>query len=170
MFLRFVGAWLISYLNYYVKSLPSPIVKMLIEFLVSSRYTFGLGPAISKDSLCLLNHLQNRAVHLVVDCRSMKVSQCWARLGWLLIDLYDVLAMFYQHYLSDGILFNPPIEFGNKHSNITTQLSWFATIPCYKKCFLASVFFFSDTRQLHGRTRDVISLCDNLQTHLLDMI
>jgi len=40
--------------------------------------------------------------------------------GWLPIDQFvqckSVLAMLYQHYLGGGILFDPPIEFGNKHS------------------------------------------------------
>ena len=62
--------------------------------------------------------LQNRTIHLVCELQYYDhVSQCWARLGWLLIDQFvqyrSVLAMFYQHYLGDGILFNPSIEFGN---------------------------------------------------------
>jgi len=63
----------------------------------------------------------------------------------------SVLAMFYQHYLGDGIL-QPPIEFGNKHSYRTRQSPWFVNIPRYKKCFSQN-FFQIVTRQLHGETQ-----------------
>ena len=75
-------AYYLSLITYYAKSLPSPIVKMLIESLILSRCTYALsvwGLAISKDSLCQVNRLQNRAVHLVCGLQKYDyVSQCRA--------------------------------------------------------------------------------------------
>jgi len=48
MFLSFMGAWHLNLINNYAKN---PIVKMLIESLVFSRYIYALsvwGPAIGK--------------------------------------------------------------------------------------------------------------------------
>ena len=42
-------------------------------------------------------------------------------------------------------LFNPPIEFGNKHSYRTRQSPWFVNIPCYKKCFSQRFFRYQAT-------------------------
>jgi len=65
-------SYYLTLINSHVKCLPTSIVKMLIESLVFSHYTYTLpvwGPAINKDSLSPLSHLQNWAVHLA--CRSM---------------------------------------------------------------------------------------------------
>ena len=86
-----------------------------------------------------------------VDCGSMTMylSIGLNLDGFQLISLCrSVSAMFYQHYLGDGILFSPPslvistlTELENHHS-----LQIFLTI----RNALASVF--SDTRQLYGET------------------
>jgi len=55
--------------------------------------------------------------------------------------------MFNQHYLDEGILFNPPVEFGRKYSYRTRCPPWFAEIPHYKKCFSQH---FLDTRIQYG--------------------
>ena len=59
-------------INSHVKYLPSTIVKMLIESLVFSQYTYALpvwGPAISKDSMSWLQRMQNRAVRMTCGLR-----------------------------------------------------------------------------------------------------
>ena len=56
----------------HVRFLPTTIVKMLMESLVFSRYTYALpvwGPAISRDCLSRLDCLQNRAVCLTCGLR-----------------------------------------------------------------------------------------------------
>ena len=90
--------------------------------------------SVSKDSLCRLNRLQNRAMRLT--CGLWKYAHvpltmiAGARLGWLPIAQFvqykSVSTMFHQHYLGNGILFNSPIEFGSKYSYSIKQ----ATMVC----------------------------------------
>ena len=65
-------------INCYVKSLSSDIIKMLVESLVFSRYTYVLsvwGPAIHQDSLSCISRLQNRAVHMTCNlCKYDHIS------------------------------------------------------------------------------------------------
>ena len=82
--------------------------------------------------------------------------------------------MFYQHYLGDGIQFNPSIEFGNKHSYRTRQSPWFANIPHYKNALASTFFryqattwwnslpsiFFQDITSLHDNFADTFARSD----------
>ena len=67
---------------------------MLMESLVFSRYTYALpvwGPAISRDCLSRLDHLQNRAVRLT--CGLQKTESYSAGLalgGFLCLSLYSI--------------------------------------------------------------------------------
>jgi len=131
---------MVYYLNLiknYTKNLPSPIVKMLIESLVFSRYIYALsvwGSAISKDSLCRLNQFQDRAVCLACGSMTMCLNVGQDLSGFQLISLCDA-KVFWQHYLGGGILFDLLIKFGNKHSYRTRQLPWFGNISRCKTCF-----------------------------------
>ena len=88
----------------HVKYLQNMIVKMLIESLVFSRYTYGLpvwGPAVSTDSMSRLQHMQNRAVHLSCSLPKydhVSLSQQRTNLGWLamhtFIQYQTILTMF----------------------------------------------------------------------------
>ena len=166
-------SYYLNLISFHVKSLPSPLVKMLMESLVFSRYTYALpvwGSAISKDSLCRLNRLQNWAVHLTCGLRKYDhVSQYRASLGWLPITQFvqyrSVLTMFHQHYLGNGILFNSPIEFGSKHSYGTRQPPWFASIPRCKKRFSQHFFRYQATTWWNSLPsilfQDITRFCDN---------
>ena len=128
------------------------IVKMLMESLMFSRYTYALpvwGPAISRDFLSRLDRLQNRAVGIFCglwkyDC----VSQCRAGLRWLAVSQFiqyrSILAMLGKDYLGEGVAFSPPVTFGCKHSNGTRFPLWFADFFQFKKL----VNVLSDTRLL----------------------
>ena len=79
----------------HAKNLPSAIIKMLVECLVFSRYTYALpvwGTAIHKDSLSQLTHLYNH------------VSQHGAQLGWLL-DCFVNIASLPFHLFQDVAAF-----------------------------------------------------------------
>jgi len=85
-------SYYLSLIGPHVKSLPTAIVKMLMESLVFSRYTYALpvwGPAINRDCLSRLDRLQNRAVRLTCGLRRYDhVSRCKAGLGWLSVSQY----------------------------------------------------------------------------------
>ena len=74
----------------YAKTLPSAIIKMLVECLVFSRYTYALpvwGPVIHKDSLYRLTRLHNRSVWLTYGLHKYDhVSQHRTRLRWLPVE------------------------------------------------------------------------------------
>ena len=60
-------SYYLSLISPHVRFLPTTIVKILMESLVFSRYTYALpvwGPAINRDCLSHLDRLQNRAVRL----------------------------------------------------------------------------------------------------------
>ena len=65
------------------------------------------------------------------------------------IQYRSVLAMLGQHYLGEGVAFNPPVTFGCKHSCGTRRPPWFADIFRFKKKLL--VYVLSNSRLLHGR-------------------
>ena len=77
----------------HAKSLPSLVVKMLIESLVFSRYSYALpvwGPALHTDSLARLRRIHNRSVQLTCGLRkydhvSKYIENIWD--GCLLIHL-----------------------------------------------------------------------------------
>ena len=141
-------SYYLSLISPHVKSLPTAIVKMLMESLVFSRYTYALpvwGPAINRDCLSHLDHLQNRAVRLTCGLRRYDhVSRCKVGLGWLpmsqFIQYRSVLAMLGQHYLGEGVSFSPPIKFGRKHSYRTRCPPWFVDIFRYSKTFSQRFF------------------------------
>jgi len=161
------------YLN--AKNLTSPIMKMLIESLVFSRYIYALsawGLAIFMSAELLGQYVWLVACGSMTTCLSVRQD-----LGaWLPIDQFvqykSILAMCYQHYLGSGILFNPPIEFGKKHSFRTRQSPWFVNIPRCKTCFgqLQHFFKYKATTWWNSiPSQDVTSFRENLWTHLLDL-
>ena len=80
-------SYYLTLISPHVKSLPSHIVKMLMESLVFPRYTYALpvwGPAIHQDSLSRISRLHNRAVRMTCNLRKYDhVSFHRARLRWL---------------------------------------------------------------------------------------
>ena len=139
----------------HVRFLPTTIVKMLMESLVFSRYTYALlvwGPAISRDCLSCLDRLQNRPVYLTCGLRKYdRVSRCRAGLRWLPVSqlcsievflqclgsiiLVRVLHLVHLLHLGVNILMEPGVNHG---------LQTFFDL----KKLLVNIFF--DTRQLHG--------------------
>ena len=150
-------------INSHVKYLPSTIVKMLIESLVFSQYTYALhvwGPTISKDSMSLLQRMQNRAVHMTCGLRKYDhVSQDRANLGWLpmseFVKYRTILTMFGQHYLGEGILLQPPIDFGRKHS--------YRTIDVH----LGLQTFFDSKKTLVSASFGIRLQCGRIHCHLI---
>ena len=117
-------SYYLTLISPHVKSLPSHIIKMLMESLVFPRYTYALpvwGPAIHQDSLSRISRLHNRAVRMACNLRKYDhVSFHRARLRWLPVSMFiryrSLLTMFYNCYLSKGVALNPPILFGTQHS------------------------------------------------------
>ena len=102
-------SYYLNLINPHVKSLPSHIVKMLVESLVFSRYIYTLpvwGPAIHQDSLTRLSCLQNRAVRMT--CNLHKYDHIRAVLGWLstssFVQYCSLLTMYHHHYLCKSIV------------------------------------------------------------------
>ena len=97
-----------------------------------------------------LQCMQNRAVCMTCGLRKYDhVSQYRANLGWLpmseFVKYRIILIMFGQHYLGEGILLQPLIDFGRKHSYRTRCSPWFADIFRFKKnfsqCFFRTVWW-----------------------------
>ena len=111
-------------INCHVKSLSSDIIKMLVESLVFSRYTYVLsvwGPAIHQDSLSHISRLQNRAERITCDLRKYDhISHHRGNLRWLSISSFirncSMLTMFDKYHLGKGVALEPPILFGVQHS------------------------------------------------------
>ena len=141
-------AYYLYLINYHSKSLPREILKMLVESLVFSRYTYALpvwGPAIHKDSLSRISRLQNRAVRMTCNLRKFDhVSHCRANLGWLPFSLFvqyrSLLTMFHNYYFDRGIALRPPILFGRQHSYRTRCLQHFAAVSRCKRSFTKRFF------------------------------
>ena len=117
-------SYYLTVISPHVKSLPSHIIKMLMESLFFPRYTYALpvwGLAIHQDSLSRISRLHNRAVRMTYNLRKYDhVSFHRARLRWLPVSMFiryrSLLTMFYNCYLSKGVALNPPILFGTQHS------------------------------------------------------
>ena len=64
--------------------------------------------------------------------------------GFLCLSLYSTElfspSMFGQHYLGEGILLQPPIDFGHKYFYRTRCSPWFADIFRFKKNFSQCLF------------------------------
>jgi len=96
-------------LGSHAKNSPSSIIKMLIESLVFSQYSYALpvwGPALHTDSLSRLRWLHNRSVRLTCDlCKYDHVSK---RLGWLPVDSFvryhSLLTLFRDYYTAGAFL------------------------------------------------------------------
>ena len=109
-------------INCHVKSLPSDIIKMLVESLVFSCYTYALsvwGPAIHQDSLSRISRLQNRAVRMTCNLRKYDhISHHRGNLQWLSISSFiryrSMLTMFDKYYLEKELLWN--LQFYLVHS------------------------------------------------------
>ena len=68
------------------------IIKMLVESLVFSRYSYVLpvwGPAVHKDSISCLTRSHNHGIHWTCDlCKYDHVSQHRAHLGLLPVESF----------------------------------------------------------------------------------
>ena len=87
--------------------------------------------------------------HTATKCRQQWMSQYRANLGWLpmseFVQYQTILTMFGQNYLGEGILLQPPIDFGHKHSYGTRCSPWFADIFRFKKNFSQHLFWHQAT-------------------------
>ena len=118
-------AFYLNLITYYAISYSEDAYRIFFPI-----YTYALSvprQTMSKFSLCWLNRLQNRAVRLVCGLQKYdNLFQCLAGLGWLPIDQFvqytNILTCFIS-YLGNGILFDSPIEFGDKHSYESRQPS-----------------------------------------------
>ena len=125
-----VGKWVCKSMSYYLaligshaKNLPS-IIKMLVECLVFSRYSYALpvwGPAIHRDSLSRLSCLHNRGIRLTCGLRKYDhMSQHRTRLGWLpvnsFVKYHSLITLFRDHYIGGSVSLNPAFQFGRTHS------------------------------------------------------
>ena len=107
----------------HAKSLPSSVIKMLVESLVFSRYSYALpvwGPSLNTDSLSRLRRLHNRSVRLTCGLRKYDhVSKHREHLGWLPVDSFvryrSLLLLCRDYYTSRSVPFNPAFEFGRTH-------------------------------------------------------
>ena len=105
------------------KALPSEVIKMLIDSLVLSRFTYALpvwGPMLSKFQLNRLQHLHNWGVCITASLRKYDhVSYHRYQLNWLslpsLIE-YRSLCVMHKIYRDTNVPLTPPIVFG---SNLT---------------------------------------------------
>jgi len=162
----------------HAKNLPSSIIKMLIESLVFSRYSYALpvwGPALHVDSLSRLRRLHNRSVRLTCGLRKYDhVSNHRECLGWLPVNSFvryrSLLTLFRDYYTSRSIPFNPALEFGHSHYYETRcPLHYISTIRprtafCQRhfqhkvsswwNCLPANLF------------QDISAFCDSLLTYL----
>ena len=77
-------------ISHHSRSLPSDVLKLLMESLVSSTYLCftSVGPAVHPDSLLRLNRLHNLALR--ITCSPQKYDHIrdhhWS-IGWLLVSL-----------------------------------------------------------------------------------
>ena len=66
-------SYYLALIGSHVRNLPSSIIKMLMECLVFSRYSYAQlpvwGPAVHRDSLSRLTHLHNRGIRLTCGLR-----------------------------------------------------------------------------------------------------
>ena len=83
------------------------------------RYALSVwGPSLTQNQLLRLQRLQNRAVRLAFSLnRSDHTSEYYRKIRWLkvtrLIQFHLACVIFHQYCAVRGIMFVPPIEFGN---------------------------------------------------------
>ena len=76
------------------------------------------GPSLTQNQLLRLQRLQNSAVRLVFSLnKSDYISEYYQELRWLrvsqLIQFHLACVMYHQYNAVRGIMFVPPIQFGN---------------------------------------------------------
>ena len=95
-------SYYLALIGSHIRNLPSSIIKMLVECLVFSRYSYALsvwGPAAHRDSLSRLARLHNRGVRLTCGLRKYDhVLQHRARLGWLPVESFVKYIAPLLHY------------------------------------------------------------------------
>ena len=113
-------------INFHSKSLPCELLKTLVESLVFSQLTYALpvwGPAVYQNCLSRINRLHNRAICIVCGLyKSEHVSRCRQAIGWLSVLLLmrcHALCAMLDHYTSQDILVNPPIQIRCHHTHNT---------------------------------------------------
>ena len=127
-------AYYLYLINHHRHVLPSYLIKLLMDSLVMSPMQYALsvwGPSMSQNELLRLQRLQNRAVRLVFSLnRNDHIFDYYQELHWLkvtqLIQFCSACVMFHQYHAARGIMFVPPIEFGNRTSYNTRTPSYFA--------------------------------------------
>ena len=96
------------------------------------------GAAVYQNSLFIINHLHNRAVHTVCGLhKSDHVSRHCQASGWLSVPLltqHRTLCAMLDQCTCQGILLNPPIQFGRYHTHNTRCPVHFAVVA---QCRLA---------------------------------
>ena len=105
-------------------ALPSELIKMSIDSLVISRFTYALsvwGPMLYKFQLNCLQHLNNWGCVSLPLYRNMTMCMSYHRyqLNWLslpsLIKYYS-LCIMHKIYYGTNVPLNPPITFGSSHA------------------------------------------------------
>ena len=136
-------SYYLALIGSHVRNLPSSIIKMLVECLVFSRYSYALpvwGPAAHRDSLSRLARLHNRGVRLTCGLRKYDhVSQHRTRLGWLPVESFvkyrSLITLFRDYYVGRGVSLNPALQFGRTHSYGTRCPAHHITTSRLKKSF-----------------------------------
>ena len=114
------------WINYHWKCVSSLILKMLLNSLAMSQINYVLpvwGPAATKLAVCHLQHLQNRAVHIISSLQLGKhnhVSHHCQALNWLSVASQiqcSLCAKYYHYHPSHAVLLDPPIVFGPQHTH-----------------------------------------------------
>ena len=116
--------------------LPAYLLKLLMESLVMSHMQYALsvwGPSLTQNQLLRLQRLQNRAVRLVFSLnKGDHISEYYQELHWLrvsqLIQFRLACVMYHQYNAVRGIMFVPPIQFGNCTLYNTRTPSYYANL------------------------------------------
>ena len=116
--------------------LPACLIKLLMDSLVMSHIQYALsvwGPSLTQNQLLRLQRLQNRAVRLVFSLNKYDhISEYYQKLRWLgvsrLIQFCLACVMYHQYNGARGIMFVPPMQFGNCTLYDTRTPPYYATL------------------------------------------
>ena len=114
--------------------LPVYLLTLLMDSLVMSHMQYALsvwGPSLTQNQLLRLQRLQNHAVRLVFSLnKSDHISEYYQELRWLRVSqlIQFRLACVMYHNAVRGIMFVPPIQFGNCTLYNTRTPSYYANL------------------------------------------
>ena len=134
------------------KTLPTEVIKMLVDSLVLSHLIYALlvwGPLLSQSNIHHLQRLHNWGVRITTSLQKFDhVSEHRANFNRLTVSTlikYRCLCALHKIYVGDDTVLDPPVVFGTNHKHHTRSSQRFIQPAFCRLSFTKKLFRHSAT-------------------------